>query len=68
MTADLAENLLPTIVSRCEVLRLSSAGWKELSAALVKNDVASPAQARLLAHITVVELAMQSIFCANLNL
>ena len=52
MTADLAENLLPTIVSRCEVLRLHPAGLEELAAALVKNDGASPTQARLLAHIT----------------
>lgn len=51
LTADAPENLLPTIVSRCEVLRLRPLPLEQLSAALHKNWQVAPDDARRLAHL-----------------
>jgi DNA polymerase III subunit delta' len=51
LTADNAEQLLPTIVSRCEVLRLRPLPVETLESYL-KERGAEPAQAHLLAHIS----------------
>ncbi len=52
LTADSAENLLPTIVSRCEVLRLRPLAVERLSAALHARWGLVPAEARRLAHLS----------------
>jgi DNA polymerase III subunit delta' len=52
LTADSAENLLPTIVSRCEVIRLRPIQWEKISQALQQDNNLSQDQARLLAHIS----------------
>jgi DNA polymerase-3 subunit delta' len=51
LTADNAEQLLPTIVSRCEVLRLRPVPIERLESALAERG-ADPETARLLAHIS----------------
>ena len=51
LTADSPEQLLPTIVSRCEVLRLRPLPVETVEGYL-KEHGAEPAQARLLAHIS----------------
>jgi len=51
LTADNAENLLPTIVSRCEVLRLRPLPVEQLQLELGKRQV-EPNLARLLAHLS----------------
>ena len=51
LTADLAENLLPTISSRCEVMHLRPASVDELASALIKREKLSPERARLIAQI-----------------
>jgi DNA polymerase-3 subunit delta' len=51
LTADSAEQLLPTIVSRCEILRLRLLPVEAVEAAL-KARRADDAQARLLAHLS----------------
>ena len=52
LTADSAENLLPTIVSRCEVFRLHAAGL-EPARKILHNITGMPeAQANGLAHLT----------------
>ncbi len=51
LTADSAENLLPTISSRCEVLRLYPVPVDELASALVKRENIDSEKARLIAHI-----------------
>jgi DNA polymerase-3 subunit delta' len=51
LTADYPEQLLPTIVSRCEVLRLRSLKIEEVLRALESQGVASE-QARLIAPIS----------------
>ncbi len=52
LTADSSESLLPTIVSRCEVLRLRPIPLTEISKSL-QNEYAIPAgQALLLAHLS----------------
>jgi len=51
ITADMAENLLPTIPSRCEVMRLRPAPVNELASALIKRENISPEKAQLIAHI-----------------
>jgi DNA polymerase-3 subunit delta' len=51
LTADSPEALLPTIVSRCEVLRLRPLTL-EREQALLAEKGASPEQARLLAHLS----------------
>ena len=51
LTADQAEGLLPTIVSRCEVLRLRPLPLKDVESFLEAHD-AEPAKARLLSHIS----------------
>jgi DNA polymerase-3 subunit delta' len=50
LTADTAEQLLPTIVSRCEVLRLRPLPVEKVEAYLTES--VSPESARLLAHIS----------------
>jgi DNA polymerase-3 subunit delta' len=51
LTADHPEHLLPTITSRCEVLRLRPLAFHVLEAELTDRGIASE-QARLLAHIS----------------
>jgi DNA polymerase-3 subunit delta' len=51
LTADQAEGLLPTIVSRCEVLRLRPAPLADVQAFLKENG-ADDQGARLIAHIS----------------
>jgi DNA polymerase III subunit delta' len=51
LTADSAESLLPTIVSRCEVLRLRPMPLARLQSELEKQDLI-PTDARLLAHLS----------------
>jgi len=50
LTADSAESLLPTIVSRCEVLRLRPMALARLENELVQHGLSSE-NARLLAHL-----------------
>ncbi|MCS7010637.1 MAG: DNA polymerase III subunit delta' [Anaerolineales bacterium] len=51
LTADTPEALLPTIVSRCQVVRLRSLPLQTLETALRERG-ATPEQARLLAHLS----------------
>ncbi len=51
LTADNAEQLLPTVVSRCEVLRLRPLPVEQVQSALTARG-ADPETARLLAHIS----------------
>lgn len=51
VTADDPENLLPTIVSRCELLRLRPLPLKEMAVVLRKEKGLDENQARLVAHI-----------------
>jgi DNA polymerase-3 subunit delta' len=51
LTAESSEGLLPTIVSRCEVLRLQPVPLPEVQSFLERRG-ARPEQARLLAHIS----------------
>ncbi len=51
LTAEHADQLLPTIVSRCEILRLRPLSFDELTVALQERGL-SESQARLLAHIS----------------
>jgi DNA polymerase-3 subunit delta' len=52
LTADSPESLLPTIVSRCEVLRLSPLPLEKVSQALKERWGLEPEKARLLAHLS----------------
>lgn len=52
LTADSAENLLPTIVSRCEVLRLRPLPIERLQMTLQERYSLSPEQSRLIAHLS----------------
>lgn len=52
LTAETPELLLPTIVSRCEMLRLRPAPIATLAEALEQHWGARPEQAQLLAHIS----------------
>jgi DNA polymerase III subunit delta' len=52
LTADSPENLLPTIVSRCEVLRLRPISLEQVSQGLQDRNGLPPEEARLLAHIS----------------
>lgn len=52
LTASSAENLLPTIVSRCEVLRLRPLPIELVSAGLVERWGLPDEEARLLAHLS----------------
>ncbi len=52
LTAESTEALLPTIVSRCEVLRLRPVPLNELAGGLEQLSGIPPEQARLLAHIS----------------
>lgn len=51
VTADEPENLLPTIASRCELLRLRPLALNELANALVEKKSLEAEKARLIAHI-----------------
>ncbi|HZW03382.1 MAG TPA: DNA polymerase III subunit delta' [Anaerolineaceae bacterium] len=51
LTAESAENLLPTIVSRCEVLRLRPASIERLAETLRERWDVPPDEARQLAHL-----------------
>ena len=52
LTADSPDNLLPTIVSRCETLRLRPASLDTLTTALQTQAHLSAENSRLLAHIS----------------
>jgi DNA polymerase III subunit delta' len=52
LTAENAEKLLPTIVSRCEILRLRPVSFETLTTALETRFEIPPDEARLLAHIS----------------
>ncbi len=52
LTADSPENLLTTIVSRCEVLRLRPLSLEQVSQGLQERSGLPAEQARLLAHIS----------------
>jgi DNA polymerase-3 subunit delta' len=52
LTADALEPLLPTIISRCEVIRLRPAAITDAAAYLQSEKKLSPEQAGLLAHLT----------------
>ncbi len=52
LTADSAESLLPTIVSRCEVLRLRPMAPEQLAAELEQPRGIPAERARLLAHLS----------------
>jgi DNA polymerase-3 subunit delta' len=52
LTADSSESLLPTIVSRCEVLRLRPMQLDRLAGILQDRQNLSPADARRLAHLS----------------
>ena len=51
LTADSPEQLLPTIISRCEILRLRPLSLESVEAHLTQNGVEAD-RARLLAHIS----------------
>jgi DNA polymerase III subunit delta' len=51
LTADAPETLLPTVVSRCEVLRLRPMPLPELEKFLQEKHTIPPDQARLYAHL-----------------
>jgi len=51
LTADTPESLLPTIISRCEILRLRPLRVEEVESMLTDKGV-DPERARLLAHIS----------------
>ena len=51
LTAESAENLLPTIVSRCELLRLRPLAFEQVSQWLQSRHGLLPEQAQLLAHV-----------------
>ncbi len=51
LTADNAEQLLPTIVSRCEILRLRPVSVEAVESFLVARQI-EPEKARLLAHLS----------------
>lgn len=52
LTADSVEALLPTISSRCEVLRLRPMAIQSLAAELEKREKVAPDQADFLSHIS----------------
>jgi DNA polymerase-3 subunit delta' len=52
LTADSADSLLPTISSRCEILRLRPVSVEVLEEALVSRWKLSPEDARLYAHLS----------------
>ncbi len=52
LTAGSPENLLPTIVSRCEVIRLRPLAVDALQAALADQRGVEPGEARRLAHLS----------------
>lgn len=52
LTADSAENLLPTIASRCEILRLRPLPIEKLQEELINRWKFSPTDASLFAHLS----------------
>jgi DNA polymerase-3 subunit delta' len=65
LTADSTDNVLPTIASRCEILRLRPAPLEALAAALHEQTAIPAEECRLLSHIaggcpgTALDLARQ---------
>lgn len=51
VTADDPDNLLPTITSRCELLRLRPMPLDELEQELIRQKAIEPEKARLIAHV-----------------
>jgi DNA polymerase III subunit delta' len=51
LTADSAENLLPTISSRCEILRLRPTAVENLTSELISRWKLTPERAELFAHL-----------------
>ena len=58
LTADSAESLLPTIASRCEILRLHTSSVKTVEEALIQRWQIPETQARLCAHLAGGRLGM----------
>jgi DNA polymerase-3 subunit delta' len=52
LTVNMSESLLPTIVSRCEVMRLRPSGLDALGAVLQSHWQVEAEQARLLSHLS----------------
>ncbi len=52
ITAESAESLLPTVASRCEIIRLRPLSLEEVSQGLVQRWGLPPDQATLLAHLS----------------
>jgi len=52
LTADSVENLLPTVVSRCEVMRFRPVALDKLSHWLVENMNISPQDSKFYAHVS----------------
>jgi DNA polymerase-3 subunit delta' len=52
LTADAAESLLPTITSRCEILRLTPLPVAQLENHLIETWQFSPEQAKLFSHLS----------------
>jgi len=52
LTADSPDNLLPTIVSRCEVLRLRPMGVDNLASTIQSSQNIQTDQARIIAHVS----------------
>jgi len=63
LTADSVENLLPTIVSRCEILRLRPLPMDVCTAALQKNWQISAEMANELAHLTSGKIGQAVRYC-----
>ncbi len=62
ITADAAENLLPTITSRCEILRLRPIPISEMAAILKTQWNLDAAYAREIAHLTSGRLGLANTF------
>ncbi len=58
LTADLADSLLPTIVSRCQSLVMRPSPLEQVASALVQRWEAPESQAHLLAHLSGGRLGM----------
>jgi DNA polymerase-3 subunit delta' len=58
LTADLADSLLPTIISRCQSLTLRPLPLAQVESALMNRWGATESQARLLAHLSGGRLGM----------
>lgn len=65
LTADSAEDLLPTISSRCEVVRLRPLGLDALTAYLTQNHSLGAAEARQLAQISAGRVGLAERYLAE---